>query len=140
MRNPELATLRLKRARVHQALARLEPAVADYEAKLAELEAAIQVIAPELQLHPRRYKPSPVFTRGELPRLALTVLREADGAIPTRLIAARALALKGIPFPDPHILSVTRRRLQQMFVKWSRKGMLVTYGEGNERRRRLAQT
>lgn len=138
MRNPELATLRLKRVRVHQALARLEPMVADYKAKLAELETAIQALAPELQLHPRRYKPSPVFTRGELPRLALTILREAKEPIPTRIIAARALAMKGIPFPDPHIVRVTRRRLQQTFVKWQRRGMIVTCGEGNERRRRLA--
>lgn len=139
MRDSELTKLRRKRSRVHQALDRLEPLVADYRAKLAELEAAIQVLAPELQLHPRRYKPNPVFARGELPRLALTILREAGEPIPTRLIAARALALKGIPLPDPHIIELTRLRLQQTFVKWTRRGLLVSIGKGNARRRMLSK-
>lgn len=140
MRDPDLTKLRRKRSRVHQALDRLEPMVADYRAKLAELEAAIQALAPELQLHPRRYKPNPVFARDELPRLALAVMRDADVPLPTRVIAARALALKGILLPDPHVMDLTRLRLQQTFVKWTRRGLIVTVGKGNARRRRLTQT
>ena len=138
MRDSDLTKLRRKRSRVHQALDRLEPPVADYRAKLAELEAAIQGLAPELQLHPRRYKPNPVFARGELPRLALAVMREAGEPIPTRLIAARVLALKGIPLPDPRTIKLTRLRLQQTFAKWTRRGLLVTCGKGKARRRMLA--
>jgi hypothetical protein len=60
---------------VHGHIARLEPLLAGYVAKLAEIEAEIQELAPELWLNPRRYKPDPVFARGELTRFALTVLR-----------------------------------------------------------------
>ena len=58
-------------------------------------EAAIQRIAPELNLPPRRYRPNPYFKRGELPRLALDIMREAGEPLATRTIAARALAAKG---------------------------------------------
>ena len=133
-----LADLRSKRSRVHRALDRLEPMVADYRAKLAGLEAAIQVIAPELQLHPRRYKPNPVFARNELPRLALDVMRQAAGPIAVRTIAARALAAKGVALPDPHTMKRTRVRLQQIMVVWARRGMVRSVGSGREGMRELA--
>jgi hypothetical protein len=43
------------------------------------VEARIQEMAPELQppTRHRTYQPNPYFARGELPRVALAVLREA---------------------------------------------------------------
>jgi hypothetical protein len=52
-------------------------------------------LAPELELPPRFRKPNPVFARGELPRLALAILREAGEPLPIAAIAVRALKAKG---------------------------------------------
>jgi hypothetical protein len=80
--DPPLKKLRAKRIRTHRQLDKLEPLIAGYRAKLAEVEAAIQALAPELPLPTRHrtYQPNPYFARGELPRVALAVLREAVGA------------------------------------------------------------
>lgn len=78
----DLTRLRRKRSRVHQALDRLEPMVIDYKAKLVELENATQALAPELHLHPRRYKPNPVFAKEELLQLALNSLARGRRADP----------------------------------------------------------
>ena len=55
MGTTKLAKLRVQRANIHQALARLEPQVVAYQAKLAAVEAGIHEIAPELDL-PRRWR------------------------------------------------------------------------------------
>ena len=138
-RNAELNRLRSQRSRAHRALGQAEALVAGYQAKVAELEAAIHALAPGLQLHPRRYRPNPVFARGELPRLTLAIMRDAGEPLPTRVIAARALAMKGVLEPTPQVRDLTRLRLQQTFVKWNRRGMIVTVGVGNAGRRMLAQ-
>jgi hypothetical protein len=89
--DPPLKKLRAKRIRTHRQLDKLEPLIAGYRAKLAEVEAAIQALAPELPLPTRHrtYQPNPYFARGELPRVALAVLREAGEPLPIRIIAAR---------------------------------------------------
>jgi hypothetical protein len=42
---------------------------------LRDTEARILELAPELNLRMRRYLPNPIFARGELPRLALDIMR-----------------------------------------------------------------
>ena len=79
MIDPPLKILRSKRARIHRMLERLEPMVTGYREKLARIEAEIQAIAPELNLPPRRYLPNPHFARGELPRIAMDILRHVAG-------------------------------------------------------------
>jgi hypothetical protein len=56
-----------------------------------DLERAI-TLAPELPLPTRHrtYQPNPYFMRGELPRVALAILREAGEPLPIRVIAAPA--------------------------------------------------
>jgi hypothetical protein len=90
MVDPPLKKLRAKRIRIHKQLDKLEPMVAGYRAKLAEVEAAIQAIAPELPLPARHrtYRANPYFVRGELPRVALAIMREAGEPLPVRVIAA----------------------------------------------------
>src|SRR5579872_2646062 len=106
MATTKLAKLRVQRANIHQALARLEPQVAAFQAKLTAVEAGIQEIAPELDLPRRWRRRNPVFRYGELTRIALGVLRVAEGPLTIDAIAVRALAAKGITLPE----RVLRRR------------------------------
>lgn len=115
----------------------LEPIVADHQAKLAKINADIQSIAPELNLPPRRYKPNPHFNRGELPRIALRILREASGPISVRDIAIQALASKGVTLPDRSIMKLTRTRLQQIFTVWAKRDIVGSVGTHKNRKRML---
>ena len=124
MPDPILASLRRKRIYVHKQLDRLEPAITRLRASLAETEAAIQAIAPELNLPPRRYAPNPYFARGELPRLTLSIMREAGEPLGVREIAVRALATKGMTLPDRRAMKLTRLRLHQAFIKFRERGMV----------------
>lgn len=137
MQDSDLTKLRRARSRVHKQIAQLEPMLADYHAKLADIEARIQEIAPELNLPPRRYSPNPHFARGELPRLAMNIMRAASGPLATREIAVRALAVKGIVLPDRRAMKLTRLRLQQTFCSWQAKGWVVRVGVGKAGKRTL---
>ena len=113
--------------------------VAGYREKLAGIEAEIQAIAPELNLPPRRYKSNPHFARGELPRIAMDILRDALGPIAVRDIAVQALARKGIALPDRRTMRLTRLRLQQTFSVWAKRGLVVSVGTNKGRKRALAE-
>ena len=127
----ELEYLRRSRSQIHRQLDKLEPLLAGYQAKLAEVEAGIRAIAPELDIPKRFRNPNPIFRRGELPRLAMDVLRVAEGPLPIRVIAVRALAMKGIPLPDPTLRRRTRHRLRIILAAWDRRGITVRVGDGN---------
>jgi len=133
----DLPTLRRKRRRIHAQLDKLEPLLAGYRAKLSDINAAIHALDPQLWMPPRRYAVNPVFARQELPRLALSILREADGPLAVRDIARSALASKGVRFPDRRTLKLTRVRLQQFLGKLDRKGVTRKVGSGNGTRRAL---
>jgi hypothetical protein len=128
--DPTLVNLRRARSRVHRVLDRLEPQLAAYQTKLADLNTRIQAIAPELQLHPRRYIRALPFARGELPRLVMDILREAGGPVAVRTIAVRVLAAKGITLPDRRTMKATRTRIGQTCIVWQRRGLVVKVGEG----------
>ena len=137
MPDSPVTILRRKRARIHRQLDRYERMVTIYQAKLVTVEAGILALAPELDLPRRHRNPNPVFARGELIRLALTILREAGEPLPVRVIAVRALATKGITLPDKRAMKLTRLRLQQAFVKLGRRGVVRSVGDGRERMREL---
>jgi hypothetical protein len=123
-------------ARIHRQLDKLEPLLAGYQAKAADLEAQIQAIAPELNLPPRRYQANPHFARGELPRLAMNILRAAGEPVSVRTIAVRALAAKGVTLPDRRTMKRTRTRLGQIFIVWQKRGLTVKVGTGKQGGRR----
>ena len=133
MVDPPLKKLRAKRIRIHRQLDKLEPLLAAYHFKLAHVEAQIQALAPELPLPARHrtYRPNPHFMRGELPRVALAILREAGEPLPIRVIAARALARKDCHAPTRRIFKMTRVRLQQLFGQLERKGITYSVGTGS---------
>lgn len=137
MIDPPITKLRRARGRVHRVLDRLEPLVAGYREKLARLEAEIKAIAPELDLPHRRREPNPDFARGELPRIAMVILRTAPGPMAVREIATKALARKGITMPDRRTMKRTRLALQKVFAGWARRGTMVGVGTGNGRKRML---
>jgi hypothetical protein len=139
MVDPPLKKLRAKRIRIHKRLDKLEPKVAGYRAKLAAVEAAIQAPAPELPLPTRHrtYQPNPYFVRGELPRIAVAILREAGEPLPIRVIATRALARKGCATPDRRVFKITQVRLQQLFLRLEARGVTFKVGKGNGVKRGL---
>ena len=65
---------------------------------------------------------SSLFARGELARLALDIMRGTGEPLPISAVAAGILAAKGIALPGPHTMRLTRRRLQQMFSTWGKRG------------------
>lgn len=131
MRGTELNNLRRARSRCHLKLKQAEAIVARYQAHLADLQARIQAIAPDLGLPPRFYKPNQIFARGELPRVALAILREAGTPLPIRVIAVRALARKECQAPTRRIFKMTRVRLQQLFRRLDAKGLTFKVGRGS---------
>jgi hypothetical protein len=139
MADSTLASLRKKRIRIHRQLDKLEPMLAAYHFKPAHVEAQIQALAPELPLPARHriYQPNPYFMRGELPRVALAILREVGDPPPIRVIAARALALKDCHVPTRRIFKMTRVRLQQLFGRLEKKGLTYSVGTGSATRRGL---
>jgi hypothetical protein len=83
----------------------MQPAIAtnDHEAlaeslrtKSADLEARIYAVAPDLQLPVRFRKPSPVFAKRKLTRLAFDMPREAGAPLSIRNGVRGALAVKGM--------------------------------------------
>jgi repressor of nif and glnA expression len=78
-----------------------------------------------------------VFKRQELPRLVMSILREAREPLAVRDIARLALAAKGIRYPEPSIMKRTRVRLQQYLGKLDQRGVTRKVGSGNRTRRVL---
>jgi len=137
MTDHDLTNLRRKRRYIHRQLDRYEPLVTRLRASLAETEAGIAAIAPELNLPPRRYAPNPHFARGELPRLALAILRDAGRPLSTREIAVRALARKGVTLPDRRTMKMARVRVQQAFARFVARGIARNVGSARAGKREL---
>jgi hypothetical protein len=57
----------------------------------------------------------PRFARGGLPRIALALLREASEPPAVRVVAPRALALRGCHTPDRRTFKLKRIRVAQLF-------------------------
>jgi hypothetical protein len=134
MKDTDVTKLRRARSRAHFALKRAETLVQDYRVKLVDLEARIQAIAPELQLPARPRKPNPIFKRGELARLALTMLRTSDRPLAIREMALGAVAAKRIRFPDRRTIGQTHVGLREVFAKLQDRAVARTVGTGKATR------
>ena len=135
---PDTALGKLYRARLRaqRQIAKLEPQLDGYRAHLAEVEAKIIKLDGLLFLPPRR-RANPYFKPGELPRIALKLMKEANGSVSVRYLAGRALALKGCPYPTPGVMKQTRRNLSSMLTRWGKRGLVVKSGTWNAARHRL---
>jgi hypothetical protein len=107
------------------------------QALRTDTEARIRAIAPDLQLPARLRKPNLVFSRGELPRLRLTMPHTAGRPLAIREMALGVLAAKGIRFPDRRTMKRTRVRLREVFAKLQARGVARTVGTGKATRRQL---
>jgi hypothetical protein len=131
-----LAKLYAARLRAQRQIAKLEPQLIGYRAHLAEIEAKI-IKRDGLLFLPHHRRFNPYFKHGELPRIALQLMREADGYVTVRWLAAHALAMKGCPYPTPGVMKQTRRRLSSMLTTWNKRGITVKVGTWNASRHRL---
>lgn len=136
MGDTPLAKLYRARLRAQRQIAKLEPQLVGYRAKLAEVEAKIIKLDGLLFLPPHR-RANPFFKPGELPRIALALMKEAGGPVSVRYLAGRALALKGCPYPTPGVMKQTRRRLSSMMTAWGKRGIVVKSGTWRASRHRL---
>jgi hypothetical protein len=132
-----LASLRTKRRRIHANLRKLEPLVAGYHAKLAEVNAAIHAIDPQLWMQPRTYQRNAIFARGEVPRLALSIMREAGEPLPVAVIVRKMLAAKGVDLPDRRTFKLAKNRLHNALLALDARGVTMKVGRGRETRRGL---
>ena len=137
MSNPYLARLRLARVRCNENIARLESLLAFQRSRREAIEAAIQDLEPELKLPPATRRPNPVFKRGEITRLALEVMREANEPLAISVITVRILAKKGVDLPTPTIRKMTKSRLRAALLAFGKRGVVCTVGVGEDRKKEL---
>lgn len=130
---------RRARSRCHLKLKQAEALVEGYRTKLADLEGRIQAIAPELRLPPRFYKPNPIFARGDIPPLALAIMREEGKPLPVAVIVRRMLAAKGMTLPDRGTFKLTKNRLHNVLLALDKRGVTVKVGAGKATRRGLGE-
>lgn len=125
MPETDLTKLRRARTRCHKSLKQAEALLALYQAKLADIEARIYAIAPEMDLPARFHKPNPVFARGEMTRLALDVLRDADRPLLMREIAAAMVARKGVGLLERRLIDHTHNRLSCVLATMHKRGRIT---------------
>jgi hypothetical protein len=123
----------------NEAIAKLESRLAYRSSRRDAIEAEIQFIAPELQLPQPRRKPNPIFKRGEIPRLALQVLRDAGEPLAVSVIARRVLQAKGVELPTIRVQRMTRSRIRCLFSAYGKRGLVRIVGKGNKAKRGLAE-
>ncbi len=78
-----------------------------------------------------------MFSRKELPRIAMEIMREEGKPPPVGVIVVRALARKGVTQPGPGLRKLIRVRLQQYLGAQEKRGVVVKVGTGNATRRGL---
>lgn len=107
--------------------------------RLLRLTGVTQLLDGLLFLPPHR-RANPWFKPGELPRIALALMKEAGGPVSVRYLAGRALAQKGCPYPTPGVMRQTRRRPSSMLTAWGKRGLVVKVGSWNASRHALVRS
>ena len=108
-----------------------------YRTKLADFEARNQAIAPDLKPPPRFHRPKPYFIRGDLRRLAIDMLREAERQPAIKYMAVAVLKAKGVRFPKRRTMRIIQTRLRDTFAKPEARGRATTVGTGTLTKRAL---
>lgn len=136
MPDSDLGRLYHARLRAQRRITKLQPELEGYRTKLAEIEAKI-IKRDGLLFLPHHRRFNPYFKHGELPRIALQLMREADSYVTVRWPAGRALAMKGCPYQTPGVMKQARRRQSSMLTTWNKRGVAVKVGTWNASRQRL---
>jgi hypothetical protein len=138
MPETELTKLRHQRSRAQIQLRKLEPRVASYQAQLTQIDARILELVSQLDPPTKRRTAIPVFAFGELPRIVTDILRAEGKALPVAVIAAQALARKGVTLPGPGLMKGTRAQVRDYLLAMERRGVVFKVDSGKATRRGLA--
>ena len=124
-----LPGLKRKRAEIAGIVADLKKQIRRHQATLAHLDASIKLWAPDTRPdripNRRIYVRNRVFKPGEMPRLALDVLRTATEAMTTAEIGAAMIARKGASVADePNPLRFTSDRASMVMAKLEKRKLV----------------
>ena len=102
-----IPVLRAKRAEISGHILELDKRIAQLRADLANLDAAIRLLSPGTDpgaIPPKRaYKRTQYFARNELSRMALDIMRKAQGPLAAREIAVAIMKAKGLAMGDDRL-------------------------------------
>ena len=126
----EIARLRRQRQTLKRRIARYEASLVEYGKRMEALEAALQALDPQLDLTPPVRNANPHFARNELKRLAMDVLRAADGPLGVTELVRLVLAAKGHAMPTRTLWAFTRHRLTAVLSGLRKRGVVERGTEG----------
>jgi hypothetical protein len=124
-----LPGLKRKRAEIAGIVADLKKQIRRHQATLAHLDASIKLWAPDTRPdripNKRLYVRNRVFKPGEMPRLALDILRTATESMTTAEIGAAMIARKGASVADePNLLRFTSDRASMVLAKLEKRKLV----------------
>jgi hypothetical protein len=130
-----ISSLRQKRAEIAGYIRDLERRVKHQRANLVHIDATIRLLSPATDpeaIPPKRvYRRSQYFAAGELSKLCLEVLRQANGSpVSTATIAAGIMVAKGWPVEDRQLAQVVGKRAGLALKAMRRRGAAAKSGEG----------
>jgi hypothetical protein len=129
-----IAGLLEKRAQIETAIAELERQIRVRRLEIAQLDATICMFAPSVIAAKReatKFKRSVHFLTGELTRLCLDCLRQADGRLVTaREMAVTALHQKGLDAGDAELLTDFTKRIAWTLNRMLGRGAVTKQGYG----------
>jgi hypothetical protein len=120
----EIARLRRQRQTMKRRIARYETSLVEYGKRLEAMETSLQALDPQLDLTPPVRNANPYFVRNELKRLAMDVLREADGPIGVSELVRLVLAAKGHAMPPRALRAFVRHRLTAVLSGLRKRGVV----------------
>jgi hypothetical protein len=131
---PVIAGLLEKRAQIETAIADLEHQIRVRRMEIAQLDATICMFAPSVIAAKReatKFKRSVHFLTGELTRLCLDCLRQADGRLVTaHEMAVTALHQKGLDAGDAELLTDFTKRITWTLNRMLGRGAVTKQGYG----------
>ena len=141
---PLISGLLEKRAEIEKAIAELERQIRVRRRDMHQLDATIRMFAPsilEAKRQATRFKRSEHFLTGELTRLCLDSLRQADGRLVTATeMAVSALHAKGLDAGDADLRADFTKRIAWTLSRMSRRGAVLKQGYGMAARWGLPQS
>jgi hypothetical protein len=133
-----IPVLRSKRAEISGHILELEKRVTRLRADLANIDAAIRILSPGAEpgtIPPKRaYKRTQYFARNELSRLALDILRKAQGPLAAREIAVAIMKAKGLRMGDDALCATVTDMLLVALRSNARRGTIVKTGVSRDAR------
>ncbi len=130
-----LSALKRKRAEVAGQVAYFKKQIRRHQQTLAHIDACIKLWEPDSRPdripNRRIYVRNRIFKPGEMPRLALDILRTATEPMTTAEIGAAMIARKGASVADePNLLRFTSDRASMVLLKLERRKLVERVNGG----------